>query len=506
MIKLSIATPWDEFLTGLVQLTIDQYILYPEYRDLPVEFAREILGVTWTDEIQVIARALLKHKKIVVPAGHAVGKTHGVAGIALWWLSTRETKVVTTAPTWRQVKDLIWRELRSQHRKSDKPLPGNPNQTEWNLNEDIWFATGISTNDPTRFQGYHAEELLIIIDEACGIESFIWEAIEDGLAVGDKNKILAIGNPTDPTARFARAVRSADWKTFSLSCLDHPNIKEGKSVIKGAVSVGWVEDRIERWCIPYEDIVEEEQPADVFEYKGQQYIPNDMFRVRVLGEFPIEGGNQIFPLSYIWKAFNREPKDPEGSTHMGLDIARFGDDTSVLITGRSNGVVLKVDPWQGHRTTESAGRVKYWVAEFQPVMTIAVDGIGYGAGTVDILAEGNYPVLDVNVAESPWDKLKYTNLRDELYFELAEQFKKGKMDLTRVKGFEEVITEELATMTFKYTPKGQRKVQSKEEIKKAIGRSPDFADALMLFNAHCEADFLRGEVVPKGTTWDDYDV
>jgi len=497
------------FLQGVVQLVLGDAPFYPNYRERPVEFARDILGVEWTEPICEIARELLVSPKIVVPAGHAVGKTHGVAGIAIWWLSTRKTKVVTTAPTWRQVKDLIWRELRAQHRKALKTIPGRPITTEWGIEED-WFATGISTNDPTRFQGYHSDELLVLIDEACGVEKFIWESIEDGLAVSDGNRILAIGNPTDPTGRFCQVCRSSEWKKFVLSCIDHPNVQTGKQVIRGAVTRRWIEERIARWCIEYQPLVEEEIPADSFEYLGKHYIPNDLFRVRILGEFPVEGGSQVIPMSHIWRAFNREPKEPEGALQMGLDVARFGDDMSVLTVGTDNGVVLKMDPWQGARTTESAGRVKFWVGYYGPIRGvtehIAVDEIGVGAGTADMLAEDNYPVIPVNVAKKPYDPDMYVNLRDELYFSLADMFKAGELDLTRVRAIEEQLSEELASMTFDYTPKGQRKVSPKAMTKEKLGRSPDFADSLMLWASFREAGFLAQEVPKqKAESWDDFE-
>lgn len=501
---LNISTrPIENFLAGISQIVLDTNVLYPQYRNNPVGFAKDILGISWTDKIKEIAVALLQHPKVAVPAGHGVGKTHGVAGIALWWLSTRRTIIVSTAPTWRQVIDLIWRELRYQHRNAVKTLPGHPITSKWDMqDEENWYAIGLSTNKSERFQGYHSDELLILIDEASGIEKFIWEAIEDGLAVGDDNRILAIGNPTDPTGRFAQVCRSSDWKTFTLSCLDHPNVKEGRPIIRRAVGRRWVTDRIERWCIPYEDIGEQEE-ADTFEFEEKLYIPNDMFRIRILGQFPIEGGQGVFPLHRIERAFNREPIEPEGKTYMGLDVARFGDDLSVLTVGSENGAILKVDPWQGNRTTESTGRVKYWVSEFQPVESIAVDEIGVGAGVVDELAEANYPVIGVNVARKPYDESKYVLLRDELTFMLADRFAKGEIDLTRVRTHEEMITEELSSIEFDYQ-KGRRKVASKAKIKEKLGRSPDFADSLYLWNAYTEVGEFKAETVKKIESWDNF--
>ena len=127
--------PLINFIQGIQQFVLKDAVFYPEYKYKPVEFANEILGITWTPQIQRVALDLLEYEKVGVPAGHGVGKTHGVAGMIIWWMATRKTKVVTTAPTWRQVKDLLWRELRSQHRKSKRTLPGEPLQVGWDLDE-----------------------------------------------------------------------------------------------------------------------------------------------------------------------------------------------------------------------------------------------------------------------------------------------------------------------------------------------------------------------------------
>jgi len=496
--------PIQNLVGSIAQMCLDEYMFYPDYKYRPVDFAKDILGVEWTPEIQLIARDLLMEPRIVVPAGHGVGKTHGVAGIVLWWISTRQTIAVTTAPTWRQVTDLIWRELRRQHRGGYKALPGAPITSKWDMQED-WYAIGVSTNRADNLQGYHSDELLIVMDEACGIEKWVWETVEDGLAVTEGNRILAIGNPTDPAGRFAQVARSPDWKCHTMSCLTHPNIIEGKQVIKRAVSKQWVERRVEKWCIPYQDIPDQEKSADVFEFDGAFYIPNDMFRIRVLGQFPIAGGSQIIPLHHIRRAFERDPKNPEGSKHMGFDVARYGDDLSVLVTGSDNGVILDIDAWQGLNTVESSGRIKYWVGQHQPIENIAVDDIGVGGGVTDNLAEANYPVLPVNVSRAAYDTEMYPLLRDELTYEMAQAFADGEVDLTRISNWEEQITEELNALSFSYTAKGQRKVVSKDKIKEKIGHSPNFSDSLMLFFAYREKDYIAGAVPKKKEeSWDDF--
>ena len=193
----------------------------------------------------------------------------------------------------------------------------------------------------------------------------------------------------------------------------------------------------------------------------------------------------------------------------GFDIARFGDDMSVLTIGYENGVVERIDPWQGARTTTSTGRVKYWVGycsqKGRRVKTIAADEIGVGSGCVDQLAVANYPVLGVNVGEKAYDEEQYFNLRSELLFLLSDSLKAGELDLSRIESYREVIAEELTAHTYDYTRKGQMQVVPKAEVKKILGRSPDFGDSLMLFNGYRGVGVVKPRTVKKAMSWQEFE-
>ena len=141
--------------------------------DDPAGFARQVLGSTWWKAQEEIARLLAESRRVAVKAANGVGKTYLAADLVLWFLYChRPSIVLTTAPTWRQVESLLWEEIRKRHRtvnaraEMDPSLPaleGSLLQTRLKIAEGH-FALGLSTDEPVRFQGFHAEDLLVVLD------------------------------------------------------------------------------------------------------------------------------------------------------------------------------------------------------------------------------------------------------------------------------------------------------------------------------------------------------
>jgi phage terminase large subunit len=159
----------------------------------PVTFARSLLGQNpWRVQQEILISAA-KNPLTAVKSCHASGKTFNAAAVALWALARwRESLVITTAPTFRQVK-VLWNEIGEARKRSRIAFP-EPSATELKL-ADKRYAVGLSTNDPNKFQSYHAAHVLIIADEAQGILGAIWEAVE-GIRAGGDVRVLMQGNPT----------------------------------------------------------------------------------------------------------------------------------------------------------------------------------------------------------------------------------------------------------------------------------------------------------------------
>lgn len=208
----------------------------------PVAFAHEILGIPYLTPDQVrVMESVMANKRTAVTAGHALGKTHLASALVLWFMFTRpNSKILTTASSWPQVEDALWREIRGMHRSALMPLGGRVLNTEINV-DTHWFAQGRSTDDSTNLQGFHAPYVMVLLDEATGIDAKIWEAVES-LAVGPDDKLVALGNPTDSTSRFFdECAREGKWNHLEVSCENHPNVLEDRIVVPGAVTRDWVD-------------------------------------------------------------------------------------------------------------------------------------------------------------------------------------------------------------------------------------------------------------------------
>ena len=179
----------------------------------------------WWAQAEIL-KSLRVNKVTTVRSCHDVGKSYTASRAALDFLTTYEDSiVVTTAPTFRQVEHVIWREIRGAHRKAKVPLGGKMLKTRLDFSEE-WYAIGISTNDPDRFQGFHAKSghILIIVDEAAGVSDAVFTAI-DALMTTQGARLLLIGNPTSLSGRFydSHHKGGASTKKIHISCFDTPN-------------------------------------------------------------------------------------------------------------------------------------------------------------------------------------------------------------------------------------------------------------------------------------------
>lgn len=197
----------------------------------PVRFVREVLGDDPWPVQEEILRSVANNTQTAVKACHSSGKTRIAATAVLWWISRfKDGIAVTTAPTHEQVRKLLWGEVHKAIKRSPFVWP-TPNQTEIMLHAGN-YATGLSTNRGVNFQGFHSGHLLIVIDEAPGVEVEIWEAIEGARAGGDVH-ILALGNPIIAGGPFhaASPVNVTSGTTSALTLLALPISRGSRSKI-----------------------------------------------------------------------------------------------------------------------------------------------------------------------------------------------------------------------------------------------------------------------------------
>jgi phage terminase large subunit len=443
------------------------------YRDDPVGWVEHVLGARpWPVQADIL-RAVAAEPRVTVRSCHGVGKSWTAACAALWFLYTREPVVVlTTAPTHRQVREVLWREVRRLHRPlregSEGAWPrGELRETTLRLAEDR-FALGLTTDEPDRFQGFHAPHVLVIVDEASGVSEEIFQAIEGVLTTGEA-RLLLIGNPLHRHGAFYASHQRGAWARFAISAFDCPNLAEKDPDAPGfadqparfphLVTARWVAERRADW--------------------GEA---SPLYQSRVLGEFPDQASDALLPLSWIEAAIERGRRqpapDPQAApepVEIGVDVARFGSCETAACVRRGPGV-LALHAWRGAATTETARRVEA-LAAAHGAETIRVDAIGIGAGVLDALREAlGDRVVDVNVGRAPANPERFQLLRDELFFALRDRFRDGDIRLpddTRLR-------EQLAALTYSITPRGQQSVCSKDELARRGIPSPDRADALAL--------------------------
>lgn len=450
----------------------------------PVFFAQEVLGVSLWSAQKEILLSVRDNPRTSVRTGSGVGKSFDDAVCALWFLSThRPSTVVTTAPTFRQVRDILWSEIRALWAGSKMVLgPNEPTQTGITmagLGDALkWFAIGMTTEEPEKFQGFHNLNVLVIADEASGVPETIFAAIENPLAAGH-TRLLLTGNPTQVSGSFHDAFASPIYKTFHISVFDTPNFTEFGITRDDIINGTWKEKTT--GAMPYPFLT---QPAWVAERVAEWGVGSPLWQVYVEGDFPEEAADTLIPLGLVEKAILRE-LPPTGGVVIGIDTARFGDDENVAIMRQGSKVVGSAS-WAKENTMSTTGRIIRLIEDWQPVR-VNIDDAPIAAGVIDRLAEESYRVQPINVSEK-LSSGKFYNVRAQMFWNLRTRFEQEDIDIPDIPKLKAQST----SMKYEFHSTGKLIVESKEKMKKRGLKSPDWADALAL--AFMGADRRSGKI------------
>lgn len=449
---------------------------FGRYRDDPVGFARDVLGFPeferagrgiWRKQRDML-EAVRDHRLVTVRSGHGTGKTHSLAILTLWWLYTRGT-VVTTASGWAQVRDVLWHQIHVLlgGAKVHLPrLPEHPLQTELAVTTTL-RAFGRSVDNPTAFQGIHDAHLLVLIDEAPGIDPKVHRAIRS-LVTGAENRLVMIGNPTEYGGPFWESHQAESrFHQIHIDCYDHPNIVAGKELIPGAVTREWV--------------------AEQREEHGEG---SPEFLARVRGEFPSEGTSAVFSQKVVDRAMEAGPyeaakdaalKDPKMPVVFALDVARYGKNKTVLAE-RRGGVLVAMDAWQGHDAVSTQDRVLALVGAVRDsgaqVAALVVDEVGLGGPVMDNLRQ-KAPWLNIVGFHSgrPAKDHIYANRRAELWLRVKRTW----FDSDRARlPYHKDLRADLLAPTYGFNTSSKLQVERKEQLERRGVESPDFADAALM--------------------------
>jgi len=420
----------------------------------PVMFVETMLQVKPEKWQREFLQNVMQNPRCAVKSGHGVGKTAVLSWLILWWVFTRHPcKVVCTANTAHQLSDVLWAEAQKWARRLPESFYSQMDMKSDKINiagsTDSYAVARVSRREnPEALQGFHSENLLFIIDEASGVDDKIFEVGEGSLSTPDA-KVVMTGNPTRTSGYFFNAFHAMRdrWTKMTVSCADSSQVSK---------------EFIEDMNIKY----------------GSD---SNVYRVRVLGEFPKAEDDTVIPLYMVESSIDRDiGVDPYEPVVWGLDVANFGSDRTALCKRRGAELIEPVRTWQGKDLMETVGIVmnEYEICNYKDKPTdIMVDSIGIGSGVASRLSELELPARPIQVSESPALK---TNICDyETSYGLEQE--NGLKDVMYALCKMNKLIEELIAPRFKFTSNGKIKVEAKDEFKKRLGgRSCDLADAFCL--------------------------
>lgn len=466
-----------------------------EWRDDIVLFVEEALGVMTMEPYQKKAlRVMSKSSRTVVVSCHDVGKTFIVSLFFLWALYCHAyTTVITTAPSFSAVRNLLWREISKRWRESKIELEGNLLDTRLEISGDKWFGIGLSPKKDSdsadggnsNFQGFHNRNVFIIFDEASGIDKKRWEAAKSMLTSAN-TWFVAIGNPMSPVGGFKDACDSNFFETIRLSCFDSPNLKankiknindireEGQKLM--GMGEGKAKARMKKYKVVQGELL-------TLQFVMQEYIDegedSPFFQSRILGVFPKEGENALVSAASIQTCMNRENiAHIKGKIVGGADLARFGDDSSVIYVMDGNRVILKkrYDKKDTVYMSETIAGIinEYGITDF------GVDDTGMNGVTDQLKAMNTGARIYAYIASGKAKNSKrFLNIRAESVWMLRLDIQDEVIEL--LPNDKKLLTQ-LTVMNYEYKEL-KIKIEPKDKIKKKLGgRSPDDSDGLVICN------------------------
>lgn len=472
------------------------------YRTDPEAFFREILGVEpWDRQVEIL-NAIRDHSRVAVASGHKVSKSHTAAGAALWFYSSFPgARVVMSSVTSRQVDQILWRELRMMHAgagrcasckradpESKEPcehsskIGGTPHELARSglKADDFREVVGFTAKEAEAVAGISGRHLLYILDEASGIPEPIFEAIEGNRAGGAK--VLMISNPTRTEGTFFDAFNSPEkkafWKAIQISSEETPNVRAGREIIPGLALREWVDEKRAEWGV--------ESP---------------LYKIRVQGQFVLNEAGRILSVHAITAATKLwKTTAAEGRLHLGVDPAGPGEaGDEVVIAARRGRKVTGLYCWRGLAEEAIVAHVLGTLKEARapkreqaPVVKIDREG-PIGSRVYGLLRAhlddrpGAFELVGVRSSDRACREPQlYDRVRDELWASLAAFLREEGAIPDDTK-----LAKELHAPSWIGQLNSRLKVTPKKDLRKALGRSPDRADAVAL--AVWEPSSLRPE-------------
>lgn len=460
------------------------------YADEPIYFVEDIIRASPDGKQRDILRSLRDYPMTSVRSGHGIGKSAVEAWAVIWFLMTRPfPKIPCTAPTKHQLYDVLWAEISKWLRNA----PSLKDEIIWTYEriymkgyKEEWFAVPRTATNPDALQGFHAEHILYIIDEASGVPDKVFEPVL-GAMTGEDVRLLMMGNPTRLTGFFYDS-HNKDREQYSAI---HVDGRDSPHVSRKFV----------------------QKIIDMFG------MDSDVFRVRVAGQFPKAMPDSLIAMEWCEDAVGRTVDHPGLRVDIGIDVARYGDDSSVLCLVLDKAEALEYEVHHHNRTTEITGYAVIMIersANEHPDASIRVkvDCDGLGVGVYDGLYDQKdkiiervwrerckregldpdsqwqtcqmIPRLDLEIVECHFggaggkidedDPIGYSNSTGLMWGTVRRYLQEGKLALPD----DDALFSQLCSRKYTVGQDGRLELERKEAMKKRGLRSPDIADALAL--------------------------
>lgn len=414
---------------------------------------------------------------------HGIGKTTGFALAALWFANTRDAleidwKCITTAGGWRQLQHYLWPEIGIWIRRLRWDRLGREPYTrqehlKMGLNLEYGSMFPVASDDPAMIEGAHGQEIMYCFDEGKAIADATFDAAEGAFSNASVTHIIGAtkafallkSTPGAPVGRmFAIDRRAAGFEDW------HPiHVTRDEAIAAGQMTQEWADRRKRQW--------------------GEE---SAVYKNRVLGEFAEEKTNGVIPLSWV-EASNERWLDHQDSGRMdemrpltliGVDVARQGDDKTALAL-RYDHVITEIRSYEHKALTFTSGIV-VGLLESNIGSHAMIDTDGLGAGVYDNVAEdmGDYRVIAFHAGAKSEKRdrsgeLGFVNVRSAAWWHLRELLD-PQYDPQLALPPSDQLTGDLTEPTWSVNSKGQIVVESKDELVRRLGRSPDEGDAVMM--------------------------
>lgn len=418
-----------------------------------------------------LCQAIVENDWVSVRSGRGRGKTTGVALLIPWYLATRPmARVVATAPKIDLLHDILWAEINKwlQYSPLKQLLLWTKEKVECDIAPNNWYAVARTAKSKENLSGYHESYQLMIGEEASGIADDILETIEQTQLNNENKKeikTILISNPTKVTGYFYKTHRLADWEKFWKRLHFKPTDHE----------------------------VEHDAGAQrTIKLHGKDH---DLTRVNVYGEFPAGNPQAILSYEEVSDAMNRTAP-AEGMIEIGVDVARFGDDNTVMFF-RYGYKFFPCRVFKKQDTAQTEDDIITLVRElrrdfkYDKVIRIKIDDSTFGGGVVDHLQRNKLDGIEVVPC-------LFGSMGNDFYANgasiMASEMKVliSKIELPR----DDILLEEMCGRNWEKSldNRGRQRIESKDDFKKRIHRSPDRFDACLLCGSSSQE---REKILPK---------